>query len=59
MDSAVLSAIDQGVVDAKTEMAEVAKTTLSSNGLFGSRGFLKDNYMIHNMGAERTVRKFR
>ena len=53
VDPATLSAIDQGVVDAKAAMAEVAKTTLSSNGLFGSREFLKNDYMIRAMGAEK------
>jgi hypothetical protein len=49
----LLSAIDMGVADAQAEMAEVAKTTLSSNGLFGSRAFLKDDYMTRAMGAEK------
>jgi hypothetical protein len=53
VDPALLAAIDMGVADAKAEMAEVAKTTLSSNGLFGSREFLKDNYMTRAMGAEK------
>ena len=48
-----LAAIDQGVTEAKSEMAQVAKTTLSSNGLFGSREFLGDNYMTRAMGAEK------
>lgn len=43
----------QGVDDAKAAMAEVAKTTLSSNGLFGSRDLLKDDYMTRAMGAEK------
>jgi hypothetical protein len=50
---AMLAAIDHGVADAKAEMAEVAKKTLSSNGLFGSREFLKDDYMTRAMGAEK------
>jgi hypothetical protein len=53
VDPATLAAIDQGVADAKAEMAEVAKETLSSNGLFGSREFLKDDYMTRAMGAEK------
>lgn len=53
VDASVLSAIDKGVEDAKAEMAQVAKTTLSSNGLFGPRELLKDNYMIRAMGAEK------
>jgi hypothetical protein len=53
IDPAVLTAIDQGIADAKAEMEEVAKKTLSSNGLFGSREFLKDDYMTRAMGAEK------
>lgn len=53
VDPKTLAAIDQGVTEAKSEMAQVAKTTLSSNGLFGSREFLGDNYMTRAMGAEK------
>jgi hypothetical protein len=53
VDPATLAAIDQGVADAKAEMEEVAKKTLSSNGLFGSRDVLKNNYMTRAMGAEK------
>ncbi|MBY3568969.1 DUF1254 domain-containing protein [Rhizobium laguerreae] len=53
IDPAELAAIDQGVEDAKAEMAQVAKTTLSSNGLFGTREFLKNDYMKRAMGAEK------
>ncbi|MBY2908558.1 DUF1254 domain-containing protein [Rhizobium leguminosarum] len=53
VDPDELAAIDQGVADAQAEMAEVAKTTLSSNGLFGSRDLLKDDYMTRAMGAEK------
>lgn len=52
-DPALLAAIDQGVEDAKVAMADVAKKTLSSNGLFGSRDFLKNDYMTRAMGAEK------
>jgi hypothetical protein len=48
-----LAAIDAGVADAKAEMSEKAKTTLSSNGLFGSREFLKDNYLTRAIAAEK------
>jgi hypothetical protein len=48
-----LAAIDKGIEDAKAAMAEVAKTTLSSNGLFGSRDLLKNDYMTRAMGAEK------
>lgn len=53
VDPALLGAIDEGVADAKAAMAEVAKKTLSSNGLFGSREFLKYDYMTRAMGAEK------
>ncbi|KRB49791.1 hypothetical protein ASE04_14365 [Rhizobium sp. Root708] len=53
VDPATLAAIDQGVGDAKAEMAETAKTTLSSNGLFGTREALKGDYMKRAMGAEK------
>ncbi|WP_234841419.1 DUF1254 domain-containing protein [Sinorhizobium meliloti] len=52
-EPALLAAIDQGVADAKAAMAEVTKKTLSSNGLFGSRDFLKNDYMTRAMGAEK------
>ncbi|WFR97571.1 DUF1254 domain-containing protein [Rhizobium tumorigenes] len=52
-DPSLLAAIDLGVDDAKKQMAEVAKTTLSSNGLFGSRALLKNDYMTRAMGAEK------
>ena len=34
-------------------MAEVSKRSLSSNGLFGSREFLKNDYMRRDIGAEK------
>jgi hypothetical protein len=53
VDPTTLAAIDKGVGDAKAEMEKVAKTTLSSNGLFGSRELLKNDYMTRAMGAEK------
>jgi hypothetical protein len=53
VDPALLKAIDAGVADAQASMKETAAKTLSSNGLFGSRDFLKDNYMIRAIGAEK------
>ncbi len=53
VDPALLSAIDAGIGDAKTEMKKVAETTLSSNGLFGSRAFMHGDYMTRAMGAEK------
>lgn len=52
IDPALLVAIDKGVDDAKAEMAAAAKTTLSSNGLFGTREFLHGDYMKRAMGAQ-------
>lgn len=48
-----LAAIDAGVADAKAKMSEKAKTMLSSNGLFGSRAFLKNNYLTRAIAAEK------
>jgi len=53
LDPARLAAIDAGIDDAKAAMAEKARTTLSSNGLFGSRGFLKNDYMTRAIAAEK------
>ncbi|MDM0115504.1 DUF1254 domain-containing protein [Variovorax sp. J22R133] len=50
---ATLAAIDAGVADAKAEQAQVARTTLSSNGLFGTREALKNNYMTRAIAAEK------
>ncbi|MFI8720022.1 DUF1254 domain-containing protein [Stenotrophomonas sp. NPDC077464] len=48
-----VAAIDAGIADAKAEMASTAKTTLSSNGLFGTREFLKNNYLTRAIAAEK------
>src|SRR5690606_25800332 len=48
-----VAAIDAGIADAKATMAEKAKTTLSSNGLFGSRAFLKNDYLTRAIAAEK------
>ncbi len=53
LSPARLAAIDAGVADAKAAMAEKAKATLSSNGLFGSRAFLKNDYLTRAIGAEK------
>lgn len=52
-DPALLAAIDEGVADAQAQMAETAKKTLSSNGLFGTRDFMHGDYMTRAMGAEK------
>ncbi|MEJ8856261.1 DUF1254 domain-containing protein [Variovorax robiniae] len=48
-----LAAIDAGVADAKTAMAEQGKVTLSSNGLFGTRADMKNDYMKRALGAQK------
>ena len=53
VDPMKLEAIDAGVRDAKEQLAEVSKRTLSSNGLFGSREFLKNDYVRRDIGAEK------
>lgn len=47
-----LRAIDQGVADAQAAQAERGKTTHSSNGLFGSRAELGNDYMKRALAAE-------
>ncbi|CAN7771908.1 DUF1254 domain-containing protein [Cupriavidus necator] len=49
----MLSAIDEGVKDAQAALAEKSKTTLSSNGLFGTREFLKNDYLTRAIAAEK------
>ena len=50
---ATLAAIDEGVKDAQAALAEKAKSTLSSNGLFGTRADLKNDYMTRAIAAEK------
>ena len=50
---ATLAAIDEGVKDAQAAMAEKAKVTLSSNGLFGTRADLKNDYMTRAIAAQK------
>ncbi len=47
----LLTAIDEGVVDAKAEMKRVIDSTLSSNGLFGSRKQMGSDYSKRAAGA--------
>jgi hypothetical protein len=51
VDPALLSAIDEGVKDARKSLEETGKATLTSNGLFGTREFLKNDYMKRSIGA--------
>ncbi len=48
-----LAAIDAGIDDAKAEMAAQSKLTLSSNGLFGTRAELGNDYVKRAIGAEK------
>lgn len=48
-----LAAIDAGVKDAQAAMAAKAKTTLSSNGMFGTREDLKNDYLTRAIAAEK------
>jgi hypothetical protein len=53
VDPTLLSAIDAGIADAKAEMEDASRKTLSSNGLFGTREFLGSDYMKRALGAEK------
>lgn len=48
-----LAAIDDGIQDAKAALAEKSKVTLSSNGIFGSREELKNDYVLRAIAAEK------
>ena len=48
-----LAAIDAGIDDAKAEMAAQSKLTLSSNGLFGTRAELGNDYVKRAIAAEK------
>ena len=50
---ATLEAIDEGVKQAQAALSEKSKTTLSSNGLFGTREDLKNDYMTRAIAAEK------
>jgi hypothetical protein len=51
VDPGTLAAIDAGVKEGQTEIDEQAAKTFGSNGLFGSREFLKTNYLKRDIGA--------
>jgi hypothetical protein len=53
VDPTLLAAIDQGVADGSSTIAEKAAHTLSSNGLFGSRDFLKSDYLTRDVAAAK------
>jgi hypothetical protein len=47
----LLAAIDDGVKEGQAEIDSLAAKTMTSNGLFGSREFLGDNYLIRDVAA--------
>ncbi len=51
VDPALLTAIDQGVKDGQAAIEAKAAVTLSSNGLFGAREFLKSDYLTRDVAA--------
>jgi hypothetical protein len=51
VDPATLAAIDAGVKEGQAEIDALAAKTFSTNGLFGSRAQLKDNYLQRDIGA--------
>ena len=53
VDPKLLAAIDEGIVQAKADFKAQSDKTLSSNGLFGSREFMKNDYMTRAIGAEK------
>jgi len=53
VDPAQLAAIDAGIAGAKAALAEKAKTTLSSNGLFGTRESQKNDYLVRAIAAAK------
>ncbi len=56
---ATLAAIDDGVSDAKEALAAKSKVTLSSNGIFGSRAELKNDYLIRASPRKRACTAIR
>ncbi len=51
VEPGTLAAIDKGVKDGQAAIEEKAAKTLSSNGLFGSRAFLKSDYVTRDVAA--------
>jgi hypothetical protein len=51
VDPATLAAIDAGVKDAQAELDATIAATHSSNGLFGSREVLGENYLMRAVAA--------
>ena len=55
VDPKLLAAIDAGIVQAKADLKAQGEKTLSSNGLFGSREALKNDYMARALGAAKGI----
>ncbi|MFC7053336.1 DUF1254 domain-containing protein [Hansschlegelia quercus] len=53
IDPKLLADIDAGVRDAQAELHEREAQTLTANGLFGTRAFLKNDYMKRAVGAAK------
>jgi hypothetical protein len=53
VDPKLLAAIDAGIVQAMADLKAQSDKTRSSNGLFGSREFMKNDYMTRAIGAEK------
>jgi hypothetical protein len=53
LEPALLAAIEAGVKDAQETLKQRADKTLGSNGLFGSRQFLKTDYLTRAVAAEK------
>jgi hypothetical protein len=51
VDPGTLTAVDAGVKDGQAAIDAQAAKTFSSNGLFGSRAFLKTNYITRDVAA--------
>jgi hypothetical protein len=51
VDPAILAALDAGVMDGQSAIDAQAAKTFTSNGLFGSRAFLKTNYITRDVAA--------
>lgn len=51
VDPNILSAIDEGVKDGQAAIDALAAKTFDTNGLFGSRAQLKNNYLNRAVGA--------
>ena len=49
----LLAAIDAGIAEAKADFKAQADKTLSSNGLFGTREALKNDYMVRAIAAAK------